>query len=57
MEEGIAKAEANANPAWLSEAETIILKLAQTGKFFTSDNVIEQLNDKGITTHNTAEFF
>ena len=31
MEEGIAKAEANANPAWLSEAETIILKLAQTG--------------------------
>jgi hypothetical protein len=54
MEEGIVKAETNANPVWLSEAETIILKLAQTGKFFTSDNVIEQLNDKGITTHNNS---
>lgn len=54
MEEKIAQAEANANQEWLSEAETIILKLAQTGKFFTSDTVIQTLDDKGITTHNNS---
>lgn len=43
-------AERNTDPTWAEHAERIIIELAQTGRHFTSDDVMDALTDYEVET-------
>jgi len=43
-------AERNTDPTWAESAERIILQLAQTGRHFTSDDVMDELTNTDAET-------
>ena len=42
----------NSNLEWRLEAENILWKLCRSHRFVTSDDVMSQLENKGVETHN-----
>ncbi len=53
-QDGIDRADANADEHWKLAAERIINHLAHCHVPFTSDDVVERLERIGVTTHNWA---
>jgi hypothetical protein len=45
--------ERNTDPTWADHAQRIIVELAQTGRHFTSDDVMEALTDVEVETPDT----
>ena len=43
----------NAEVRWKLEAERIVIDLAQTGRHFTSDDVMDRIERLPVTTHDT----
>lgn len=52
-EEGRARAEANADAAWRAAAGRAVQIVAATHVTFTTDEVHQQLDSMGVTTHDT----
>lgn len=53
-EEGMAKAVENANVDWRNEVEKRLLWLTYHKRFFTTDDVLVYLTDRGVETHNNS---
>ena len=54
MEEGIRKSYENANSEWKDAAIKRVLWLAKHKQYFTSDDIITYLMNKGIKTKNNS---
>lgn len=50
----IAQVEMHADAGWKDAAAGLVVELADRGVPFTSDDVVELLEDRGVSTHNLA---
>ena len=53
-EEGMEKALANADIEWKRAVERRMIFLLRNKRFFTSDDILVYLTDRGIVTHNNS---
>lgn len=54
VEQAIDQSFDNADKDWVLEAESALFKLCRDKKFVTSDDILNQLENKGVKTHSNS---